>query len=94
MYKIKPIDFLYLFGVGLGKIFPEEVVEMEWGNTYGTKLAHLFKEHGKLDLKISLCGKYVRFTYDKIGESFHKHLGTCPQCRALRYQEVEKGYAR
>lgn len=67
---------------------------MEWGNTYGTKLMHLFKEYGELDLKISLCGKYVRFTYDKIGKSFSRQLGTCPQCRVLKFQEVEKGHVR
>lgn len=60
---------------------------MEWGKTYGTNLAHLFKEYGKLDLKISLCSKHVRFTYDKIGGSFSGSLATCPKCRLLKTME-------
>ena len=60
---------------------------MEWGKTYGTNLAHLFKELGKLDLKISLCQKHVRFTYDKIGNPLYGKTATCSQCRALKVVE-------
>lgn len=57
--------------------------KVEWGRCQGSEEAHLFKGFGELDLRVTLCGSFIRFTYDRFEKRIDEDIKICPKCILL-----------
>jgi len=77
-------------GMGLSTRWNGVIHQVEWGYPPGSKKAHCFKSAEDPNLKTSLCGKLVTFTYDLIDENLVDNVYICFNCLLMYVRRGEE----